>query len=201
MVPPASKGSFDFSEEAPAWLRDNVRVLTDMDLGCHYRALVETWIRLEERFGFDENPRSGLSKAARPTAVTEWIGSGRGLRKKGPYDAGVTNLDAYAKEWQGWWDSLQPKWRTRLEDGTWERPEEYSKKWDWDELWFPGQNGCASIVASLYFWGSAKQALGGAGGWNEKNQSLWEQALHDVVWMIEGLEQAVPAPKKSRRRR
>ncbi|KAJ7079329.1 hypothetical protein C8R43DRAFT_1143284 [Mycena crocata] len=197
-APPAP---FEFSADAPTWLRENVRVLSHLDLGCHYRALVETLIRLEHRFGFTDNPRTGITRAARPDEVSHWIGVGRGLRQKGPYDAEVKNLELYAKRWQAWWDSLQPDWRTRADNGSWSRPEEYGDKWDWDALWFPGQNGCVSIVASLYFWGTAKAALGGDGVWAGENRLRWEESVTDVLWMMEGLEHALPAPKKTRGRR
>ncbi|KAJ7149899.1 hypothetical protein C8R43DRAFT_1128380 [Mycena crocata] len=157
--------------------------------------------KTSHRFGFTDNPRTGITRAARPDEVSHWIGVGRGLRQKGPYDAEVKNLESYAKRWQAWWDSLQPDWRTRADNGLWSRPEEYGDKWDWDALWFPGQNGCVSIVASLYFWGTAKAALGGDGVWAGENRLRWEESVTDVLWMMEGLEHALPAPKKTRGRR
>ncbi|KAJ7164588.1 hypothetical protein C8R43DRAFT_946404 [Mycena crocata] len=214
---------FEFADNAPEWLRENVRVLTHIDLGCHYQSLVEALIRLEERMELGETGGTGIgrTKVARPTQVSSWIGAGRfgrpiafisftrtrespfqrGLKRKTPYDAGVTNLKTYGKSWQGWWDSLQPAWRTRAADGSWERPDEYAQTWDWGEFWYSRQNGCVSIVATLYFWGSSKQAMGGTGGWGDENREVWEGAIADAVWMLEGLEQAVPAPPRKKRGR
>ncbi|KAJ7182625.1 hypothetical protein C8R43DRAFT_1116257 [Mycena crocata] len=194
---------FAFEPDAPAWLRDSVRVLTCVDLGCHYHSLVEALIRVEHRFGFKTNPTTGIKREGRPDEVSRWISAGRALKRKGAYDAEITDLDRYATTWRAWWDSLQPSWRKRAAAGdSWHRPDEYDKSWAWDELWFPGQNGCLSLVAGLYFWGAAKQALSGdagGGGWTVEQRHMWEEAILDTVWMVEGLEQALPAPKKRTR--
>ncbi|KAJ7817585.1 hypothetical protein B0H13DRAFT_1662583, partial [Mycena leptocephala] len=191
---------FEFTDDAPLWLRETVRVLSQVDLGCHYRSLLEAVIRVEHRFGFAENPQTGVGGEGRPIEIHAWIKSGRGKRQKGRYEAGVTNVADYARRWWSWWDSLQPSWRKRRADDKWEISGEYKKDWDWDPFWFPGQNGCIGIVAGLYFWGSSRNALGGAGEWIGDNREEWEKAVADVVWVIEGLEQALPAPKKKKGR-
>jgi hypothetical protein len=182
------------------WLRETVRVLSQMELGCHYWSLLETVIRVEHRFGFAENPHTGVGGEGRPTEIHAWIKSGRGIRQKGWYDAGVTNLADYVRRWWSWWDSLQPSWRKRRADNKWEISGEYMENCDWDSLWFPGQNGCIGIVAGLYFWGCSRNALGGDDEWTGANREDWEMAVKDVVWMIEGLEQALLAPKKRKGR-
>ncbi|KAJ7456838.1 hypothetical protein B0H11DRAFT_1666658, partial [Mycena galericulata] len=143
-------------EGAPKWLCDAVGQLSAVNLGCSFRSLLEALIRVEERFGFDENhPRSGISKTNRPREVDEWIKAGRGMRAKKAWDAGIRDIDDYANRWWGWWDLQQPTWRTRGEHGSWALSEGYDEDWEWPTLAHPGQNGCLSIVASLYFWGTA----------------------------------------------
>ncbi|KAJ7444534.1 hypothetical protein B0H11DRAFT_2249990 [Mycena galericulata] len=191
----ATPNGVEVPAECPPWLRDIVRVLSAVDLGCHFQSLLTMLMRLECKYGSEGNLRAGLSTAKRPAEVQAWIRAGRGLRAKGNYDAGITDLGDYAKRWTAWWDSLQPTWRKRGTDGQWVVGGSYGD--EWDTLWFPGQNGCASLVASLYFWGASKQALGGGEGavWNGEERAKWDRAVQDVVWVVEGLENAVPAPK------
>ncbi|KAJ7502406.1 hypothetical protein B0H11DRAFT_1712664, partial [Mycena galericulata] len=182
-------------QECPPWLHDIVRVLSAVDLGCHFQSLLAMLVRLECKFGFEGNPHSGLSTTNRPAEVQAWIRAGRGARAKGTYDAGISDLADYGRRWMTWWDSLQPAWRKRGADAQWVIGGEYGD--DWQKLWFPGQNGCASLVASLYFWGASKRAMGaeGEGVWNGEERAKWERAVQDVVWMVEGLENTVPVPK------
>ncbi|KAJ7678287.1 hypothetical protein DFH06DRAFT_975670, partial [Mycena polygramma] len=183
---------------APKWLRESVRVLSHVDLGCHYRSLVEALIRVEDKFGYDKNPQTGVSSDDRPVEVQHWIRAGRGIKLKSPYNARIKDLGEYGGRWWTWWDSLQPEWRKRRADKVWEISNGYSKEWEWDPFWFPGQNGCLCIVASLYFWGSSSLALGGTGVWDETNRKSWERAVGDAAWILEGLEQALPPRKRKR---
>ncbi|KAJ7490201.1 hypothetical protein B0H11DRAFT_1719305 [Mycena galericulata] len=191
----AASVALDLPAESPQWLRDIVRVLSAADLGPHYKSLLQMLIRLENKFGPSEKGRAGISTTHRPAEVQAWIRAGRGLRSKAVFDAGIEDLEDYAKRWSSWWDSLQPEWRTRDADGQWTIGVEYGN--DWDTLWVPGQNGLSSVVASLYFWGSSSRAMGtnGLSVWNRDELERWERAVQDVVWMVEGLEQAVPSPK------
>jgi hypothetical protein len=43
-----------------------------------------------------------------------------------------------------------------------------------------GVNGILSLVASLYFWGCAVYE-------QVELRTQWEQAISDVVWMLEGM--------------
>ncbi|KAJ7436813.1 hypothetical protein B0H11DRAFT_2255890 [Mycena galericulata] len=163
--------------------------------GVEVPAECPSWLRDIVRYGSEGNLRAGLSTKNRPAEVQAWIRAGRGLRAKGSYDAGITDLGDYAKRWTAWWDSLQPTWRKRGADGQWMVGGTYGE--DWATLWFPGQNGCVSLVASLYFWGASKRALGAADGavWIGEERAKWDRTVQDVVWMVEGLENAVPGPK------
>ncbi|KAJ7810047.1 hypothetical protein B0H13DRAFT_1667752 [Mycena leptocephala] len=195
VVSPPSSHPLEFSAEAPAWLRESLRVLSYHDLGYHYRSLLETLIRVEERFGFDANPRHGVSTEERPREVHDWIRAGRGLRSKKAYDAHVTDVDDYEQRWGIWWDSLQPEWRKKV-DGKWKIYDGYESGWDWGTLSSPGQNGCLCLVASLYFWGMAKKDHGtDDGNCNAGIWGRWDWAVQDVLWMMEGVEASLPARK------
>ncbi|KAJ7448467.1 hypothetical protein B0H11DRAFT_1744237 [Mycena galericulata] len=188
--------ALDFPADSPQWLQDIVRVLSAAHLGPHFDSLLQMLIRLETKFSTSDNPRAGISSTKRPVEVQAWIRAARGVKAKGVYDAGIKDLEDYAKRWSAWWDSLQPEWRTRGPDGQWATGVEYGE--DWSKLWFPGQNGMSSVVASLYFWGSSSKAMGidGVSVWNGEEMEKWERAVQDVVWMVEGLENAVPVPKR-----
>ncbi|KAJ6525533.1 hypothetical protein DFH09DRAFT_936608, partial [Mycena vulgaris] len=149
----------------------------------------------ETRFGFAENPKTGVSSDSRPGELQEWVRSGHGLRSKKGFDPRILDLAGYAKRWGAWWD-LQPEWRKRGDDRAWVSGGEYDKKWEWDCLAFPGQNGCLSIVAGLFFWGSSRYAVGATNGWTVARLAEWDGAVQDVVWMMEGLEQSLPRPRR-----
>ncbi|KAJ7867029.1 hypothetical protein B0H13DRAFT_1516023, partial [Mycena leptocephala] len=80
-----------------------------------------------------------------------------------------------------WWDSLQPVWRTKGADGTWSVTGGYGGDGkEWGPLFQWGQNGTLNIVASLFFWGVAVQST-------PESQSVWEDSVLDVAWILEGL--------------
>ncbi|KAJ7607446.1 hypothetical protein DFH06DRAFT_1018521 [Mycena polygramma] len=182
-----------FPDNAPNWLRDSIKVLTHQDLGLHYRSLVETLLRIEERFGFDDNPRLGVSTEGRPKELGKWVNAARGTRSKKPYDAEIKDVDDYARRWGSWWDSLQPAWRQRGTEGNWKVYPAYEPAWEWGSLSSYGTNGCLSLVASLYFWGMAKED---ATTWGK-----WDWAVQDVLWMLEGVEASLPVRKGKGRSR
>jgi hypothetical protein len=132
----------------------------------------------------------------RPREVSEWVRAGRGLRSrsKKAYHAVIADVAEYAQRWGSWWKSLQPEWRKRGSDNRWEILDHYPDECEWGTLASQGQNGCLSLVASLYFWGMARPVGdGNAGVWSE-----WDWAVQDVLWMMEGVEMSLPEPKKGR---
>ncbi|KAJ7159880.1 hypothetical protein C8R43DRAFT_881611 [Mycena crocata] len=171
-------------ENAPNWLREVVHWLLERDLGCHFTALVAALVQLETAFKFDDGNEARLPVGSRPTPVTNWISRGRVSKtQKIPQ---VANVAKYAEQFMLWWDELQPEWRKRKKDGGWEFGGDvaYGKPDEWGELDVPGQNGCLSVVAGLYIWGTCD------------NQSAdvtarWELAVLDVTWMLEGLTQSM----------
>jgi hypothetical protein len=170
--------ALELPEETPAWLRDALSHLTTRDLGCHYTSLLRALVRLEESAGFDDaKPTPLAASKARPVEVAKWIRGGRGGKMK--HLPAVKNVDAYGKQWYTWWDEMQPHWRKRGEDGYWVVGGEYGD--EWGALDCAGVNGNLSFVAALYFWGAAESHT-------EDSRALWERAVLDVVWMLEGVD-------------
>ncbi|KAJ6607967.1 hypothetical protein B0H10DRAFT_1816811, partial [Mycena sp. CBHHK59/15] len=89
-----------------------------------------------------------LPSRGRPKQVGVWIAGGHWKRGKEPQ---VTDPAEYAVEWQGWWESLQPEWREKGQDGQWVWGA-YGKDDDWGRMMQWGVNGHLSLLASLYFW-------------------------------------------------
>ncbi|KAJ7666861.1 hypothetical protein DFH06DRAFT_984501, partial [Mycena polygramma] len=164
-------------EDAPDWLQKALPYLAARDLGCHYTSLLKTLVRLEESQGF-EKEHPGLPKSKkRPKEVGVWIRGARGIKMKSLPT--VDNVVAYGDQWYSWWDELQPAWRQRGEDGRLITGGKYGT--EWGHLDCAGQNGNISIVAALYFWGAAAMHT-------EETRAVWNDAVEDVCWMLEGLD-------------
>ncbi|KAK7019608.1 hypothetical protein R3P38DRAFT_3199258 [Favolaschia claudopus] len=177
-VPPPPRPS-DLSASCPAnakpWFVDAHQAMTQVDLGCHYFALVAAWIRLEAASRFEHSP-TNLPAKFRPKQVGTWIANSR----RGPLPA-VKDPVRYAKDWQTWWDSLQPAWRARESTGEWSITRGYGQNGrEWGPLYHWGVNGVLSVVASLCFWGRAV-------GTDNVLRGAWEAAVLDAVWMFEGM--------------
>ncbi|KAJ7882979.1 hypothetical protein B0H14DRAFT_3751569, partial [Mycena olivaceomarginata] len=101
--------------KAPEWFVDAHARMTKIDLGCHYHALVAAWTRMEKASRFEHGPPShNLPTKFRPKQVGVWIG-----RSRRGTEPTVDDPAAYAVQWQAWWDSLQPAWRKKDDDGQW----------------------------------------------------------------------------------
>ncbi|KAJ7041691.1 hypothetical protein C8F04DRAFT_946802 [Mycena alexandri] len=173
-------------EKAPAWLKSSVQDLTRVDLGCHYASVVAALIRLETAAKYGHNDDSRLPAAqrgntARPKVLAAWIRGGRGTKSK--LQPVVASLATFVPEWDGWWDSMQPEWRERNRQGRWRIDLPYQKEWDWGVMQAYGINGILSVVAGIYFWGVAVLAQH-----DEDQTARWDNAVQDVVWVLEGLE-------------
>ncbi|KAJ6454924.1 hypothetical protein C8R47DRAFT_996975 [Mycena vitilis] len=186
--PPPPTISVIFPSDAPAWLSRDVTWLMQDDLGCHYNALLIALVALETKFGFDDANNGQLPAVNRPSQVWAWVRGGRGTRLKAP--PVVSDPAQFAAGWNQWWDGLQPPWRERGEDGYWKVGGSWGPDDQWDPLEAPGQNGCLSVVASLFFWGRAVLSVPAA-------VEAWERALFDVTWMLEGLAASIqPAARR-----
>ncbi|KAJ7018846.1 hypothetical protein C8F04DRAFT_976565, partial [Mycena alexandri] len=167
----------DLPVDTPPWLRTVLSHLMARDLGCHYKSLLTALVRLEESAGFEQNGKALPTSKWRPLKVQKWIRGARGSRTKTLPE--VHDVAAYAKAWNAWWDALQPPWRKRGEDGLWIVGGKYGA--EFGALDASGINGCISIVASLCFWGAAKTH-------DRESRAVWETAVNDVVWMLEGVD-------------
>ncbi|KAJ7468411.1 hypothetical protein B0H11DRAFT_2305430 [Mycena galericulata] len=164
--------------KAAAWFVDAHAAMTRQDLGCHFDGLVAAWTRLEAASKYEQGP-TNLPSKGRPKQVGTWISSARGTR--GTADPKVLDPAKYAVEWQEWWNSLQPEWRKKDADGMWSTTGGYGKDGkEWGPLYQWGVNGTLSLLASLYFWGSAIRG-------DSDLEMAWEVAVVDVSWMLEGM--------------
>jgi hypothetical protein len=152
--------------------------MTKEHLGCHFNAVLAAWIRVEAASKYESGPTT-LSKTGRPEIITTWISR---LRGKRACDTTIADPAAYAVTWQGWWDTLQPKWRKKDADGAWSVTGRYGVNGnEWGPLYQWGVNGTLTLIASLFFWGCAVRQS------DDEMYALWEKAVLDVGWMLEGL--------------
>ncbi|KAJ7877125.1 hypothetical protein B0H14DRAFT_2342452, partial [Mycena olivaceomarginata] len=128
------------------WFVTAHKRLTGVKLGLHYNAVVAAWVRIEKASRFEEGD-DRLPATNRPGPVSTWMRSKKATPK-------ILNIEAFVVAWQGWWDSLQPSWRTKQGDAKWKLGGQYGGKGaDWGSLYTWGPHGVVSIVASLYMWG------------------------------------------------
>ncbi|KAJ7103986.1 hypothetical protein B0H15DRAFT_766409 [Mycena belliarum] len=160
--------------KAPAWFVNARTVLTKVDLGLDFDALIAAWTRIEYASRFEQGP-TNLSPTGRPKQIATWIA---GRRAHAPPK--VTDTGAYASQWKVWWDSLQPKWRKRDKEGMWATDEYGDGGAEWGPLYQWGVNGTLSLLAALHCWGSTVLETG-------QPADAWEAAVMDVTWMLEGM--------------
>ena len=155
--------------------------------GMRLRSAMETLIAIELRLASGPvREGNGRKKAvipvsARPKMLSVWIGKGRSrLGKTGSamprLVIGAGDLEGFVESWQTWWCLMQPEWRVRLENNTWER-KVYGD--DWHTWIVPGQNGLLSVLATLSWWG-ASPTLGGG-------KKEWVEGVTDFEWMLTSL--------------
>ncbi|KAJ7847483.1 hypothetical protein B0H14DRAFT_2342610 [Mycena olivaceomarginata] len=153
--------------------------MTAVGLGCHFDALLAAWTRIEDASRFEQGP-TNLPHKGRPKQVGIWVSSSRGRKL---YDASIPDIGQYAMVWQTWWDSLQPGWRKKGQDGNWERNSYGEGGREWGPLYQWGVNGTLNIVVSLYFWGVALKGKSDS----DVDLGVWEGGVGDVTWMLEGM--------------
>ncbi|KAF9001450.1 hypothetical protein BDZ89DRAFT_928153, partial [Hymenopellis radicata] len=115
----------------------------------------------------------------RPDVLSKWIHVGRLTKKKAmPTTLNADNLAAFKRSYATWYDSLQPGWREKDENG-WQRPKLRRKQREWGFLDVRGVNGFLSIVACLYWWGVVAAEL------DQGEFDEWEQAVMDASWVLQ----------------
>lgn len=165
----ADAASTSASNGRPLWINNAVSILQTTKLGPEWDLLLSNWLKFEERTQFQEG---GLRLGAkrRPLLVANWIQYARNPT----FHAEIKNVAAFAADFSAWWQGLQPGWRRANSDDQTPRQAE-----EWDSIRRPGLNGLLSVVAALFFWGSAVQSTAA--------RSVWLEAAKDVSFVLEQL--------------
>ncbi|THU80354.1 hypothetical protein K435DRAFT_583641, partial [Dendrothele bispora CBS 962.96] len=146
---------------------------------------VNVLVSLESVYGFQTSHKS-LSRTSRPPAVKHWVEGGR--KQAIPTVIQGTKPDAFEPEVVGWWNQLQPDWRTlaagstELEGGKWTR----EVKGDWKALRQPGINGLYSVLACMKWWLLLQHKDLDEVDAN-KASFAWDFVLKDIVWVIDSM--------------
>ncbi|KAJ7669152.1 hypothetical protein B0H17DRAFT_949290 [Mycena rosella] len=174
---PSPSIEIELPQDAPPWLRDSIANLTKMDLGCHYVSVLAALVRLEKaaRFEVKEGDCNRLPTTKQPKQISEWVRVGHSTKMKKM--AVIKSVSKYGEEWDMWWNSIQPSWRTRDQEGN----GEYGT--NWEQLDCSSVNGCLSAVGGLYFWGVAARASAASAA----DVQQWDNAVQNVVWVFESL--------------
>ncbi|KAF9004960.1 hypothetical protein BDZ89DRAFT_914127, partial [Hymenopellis radicata] len=156
-------------------------VLKSDDLGPTFVALMKAWYELEKAHGFTNTTRDGLPAHSRPALVSAWIKNGRRTRVgANEKENDKTDRRKFVTQFQEWWRSVQPDWRTLDLNGDWSQ-----KKGERDSfnLRARGTNGLSGVVGSLRWW---KEELGNVtdGAEREREMGVWEKAATDAIWVI-----------------
>ncbi|KAI4517307.1 hypothetical protein K525DRAFT_211201 [Schizophyllum commune Loenen D] len=161
-------------EAAPDWFRSIFDVMNHPELGEDYCELLRAWCDVEEEHEFDANKGVAMSVSGgppKPAALTMWIQRGRRAKKL----IIINDFDLFEMEMWDWWNGLQPDWREWDEEGFPRTDTEIGE--DWGALAVHGQNGLASAVACLCWWGASLRE--GA------PRESWERCVADVRWVAE----------------
>lgn len=172
----ASAFALDIPSTCPPWVRNALDLLASQDLGAQWQALVAAWLRFETAAGLTV-PGGRLPSKGRPPLIAGWI---KNARTPG-YPVNLGDVNAFKRTFNAWWNSLQPKWRTEGRDGALKRD-----GGDWRSMCeYSGVNGLLSVVACLFFWGSATLT--------PSQSCSWDTAVDDVLYVLEQLAAASQA--------
>ncbi|KAF9042625.1 hypothetical protein BDZ89DRAFT_944124, partial [Hymenopellis radicata] len=161
----------------PAWLGDAVDEFSGAEGNADMRRLLLTLLEIECQLGFDLKwKETRLPAAKRPQLVSRWINLGR-TERTGRLSLTDKDTAKFVQSYGEWWDLMQPSWRTKGEDGRWERGM-YGDAWEKLNV-NGGPNGFLSVVAALSYWATASAQ----GKWS---RSDWEKAEEDARWVMIG---------------
>ncbi|CAK5277067.1 unnamed protein product [Mycena citricolor] len=164
-------------DKAAVWFQNAHKKFMAVDLGPDFDAVVTAWMRVEDASRYAAGDE-GISSNHRPAAVTTWI------RRKRTKIPSIPDTDAYPMQWEKWWTTLQPEWRVADTVGGagWSRVEYGAGGREWGPLYRWGPNGAQNLVAAFYFWGLRLRES------STSNQiAVWNEAVQDLGWMLEGL--------------
>ncbi|KAJ7060343.1 hypothetical protein C8F01DRAFT_1142343 [Mycena amicta] len=163
--------------DAEQWFSVYYNRLTKTELGIHFDAVLNGWLRMEEASLFRVGDWLPMNLC--PAQVTTW------LRAKSDKDTKVAanKLGGFIEAMNVWWDSMQPAWRRRSSNGSWQFGGAYGGGGkEWGELYTWGPGGVVGIVAGLYISGRAIPT-----GTQNEHRDAWEMLVMDVGWMLEGM--------------
>lgn len=165
----------DDDEASPEWFRKAILMLASKDLGGGWMDLISSWRRFEKAAGYTEVEI--LSSTGRPPCVGAWISRARIPNYQPPLSS--KNLKGLEQSFWKWWRALQPQYRKVIEarDGA-ILPQIVG---DMETIRRPGKNGLLSVLAALWFWGSAPAVV------QSGTVTSWGAAVDDVSWVIEQL--------------
>lgn len=157
-----------------------------------WKELVKKWVKLEIRDGYGGTKRLGAT--GRPECVKHWIQCARPSKPNitAYPKLIITDFEAYAKEFWGWWGSLQPDFRqaNKTLEGVLavEAPANDSSN-AWGHIDISGINGLVSVLAALYFWGAPidQQPSRNYREKQIKNRNVvkWVEAAKDVGFVFD----------------
>ncbi|KAJ7593199.1 hypothetical protein C8J56DRAFT_886195 [Mycena floridula] len=175
--------------DAAEWFVQLHAEFTKSEVDPRVDKLISIWTELEGLYEW-EDERAALKAGSRPAELGTWIKAGQTCAgNKRPH---ITSLKTFMMDWWSWWQLQQPSWRKMggMVKYDWDQGE-YGD--EWVSLRLPGKNNLASIVAVLIWWGQdLKEA--------EKEKMvatsyMWDMALQDVIWMVQGLLEHEKAKK------
>jgi hypothetical protein len=164
----------------PDWFEAALLGLKDASLGDEWEVLLQSYVDLEARSGFD-NPRGtnrALGSRGRPSEVDWWIGR---ARKRMPT---IKDPTALARSFWAWWKGLQPSWREASDVSGPLTSAHRVINGDWAVLDRPGQNGFLSVLAVLSWWGRAVVVDEGSAVLLSHE---WREACADVQWVMQSM--------------
>ncbi|KAF7326336.1 hypothetical protein MKEN_00487200 [Mycena kentingensis (nom. inval.)] len=106
---------------------------------CWTEALTK-WEAYEEAAGFLRSTATH-DTSKRPAQVHLWVKNDR----RGDYDPGISNFGAFGVQVESWWVDINPDWRSRSREGSWEAVD------------VPGRNGFLNFFVCLKWWYEASR--------------------------------------------
>ncbi|KAF7317546.1 hypothetical protein MKEN_00841500 [Mycena kentingensis (nom. inval.)] len=171
---PSSTTVTDPPADCPKWFSKMHACVRTKDLGHQFNAVINAWLRIEtaSRFKTGQGPNA-LSLELQPTALATWL---RGTANP-PKLAGAKRGE-FARNYEAWWDSVQPDWHRKTAAGAWRIDSSYGGGGSaWGKLFVLGPQGVGRFVSALFIWGVA----------NGAETQEWQNAVIDAGWILEGL--------------
>ncbi|PBK67933.1 hypothetical protein ARMSODRAFT_855721, partial [Armillaria solidipes] len=122
------------------------------ELGDRWKDTLGCWSVWEGRTGFVDlkGAKFSLPPRGHPEEIGVWIKNYQRIKPA------IESIQKFADAWWTWWQGMQPEWRG-AQDGGGAMGSKYRGdiKGDWEKVEKHGQNGFASPLAGLVWWGAA----------------------------------------------